>query len=163
MEWWWLALAVLLYFISAALMFAEIFVPSGGLITVCAVIVIIAATVIFFNHSVTLGVIGIVFALIMIPTVVIFALKMLPKTRFGKAVMLEPSNRTIGDAIPDTTELLSMNNAVGKVITPLRPVGMVDFEGKRVECVAETGYVNKNIIVTVIKVEGTQLTVRVNE
>ena len=46
-------------------------------------------------------------------------------------------------------------------MTPLRPVGMVDFSGKRVECVAEGGYVEKEKMVKVIKVESTQLTVRV--
>lgn len=163
MEWWMLALAVLLYFVSAVLLFAEIFIPSGGLISLFAVICIIAATSILFNQSVILGIIGVIFALIMIPTVIISALKLLPKTRFGKAVFLKPSDRTIGDAIPDTDDLLAMLNSPGKVISPLRPVGMVDFNGKRIECVAETGYVDKDASVIVIKVEGTQLTVRVNE
>jgi membrane-bound serine protease (ClpP class) len=49
------------------------------------------------------------------------------------------------------------------VITPLRPVGMCDFAGKRVECVAEGGYVDKDKKVKVIDVESTQLTVRMIE
>ncbi len=48
-------------------------------------------------------------------------------------------------------------------MTPLRPVGMCDFAGQRLECVAESGYLDKNQIVEVIKVEGTQLTVRIKE
>jgi len=40
-------------------------------------------------------------------------------------------------------------------------VGMCDFSGKRVECVAESGYVDKDKKVKVIDVESTQLTVRV--
>ena len=43
----------------------------------------------------------------------------------------------------------------------MRPVGMCDFEGRRVECVAESGYLQKDKQVKVIRVEGTQVTVRV--
>jgi len=51
--------------------------------------------------------------------------------------------------------------SVGEVITPLRPVGMVDFDGHRVECVAEEGYVNKGTKVKVIDIESTEVKVRV--
>ena len=34
--------------------------------------------------------------------------------------------------------------AVGVVLTPLRSVGMCDFAGQRVECVAESGYIEKD-------------------
>jgi len=40
---------------------------------------------------------------------------------------------------------------------------MCDFSGRRIECVAETGYVEKGKEVRVIRVQGTQLTVRINE
>ena len=99
----------------------------------------------------------------MVPTVLIIAYKIFPKTRFGKAVTLTPPQRQQGDAIPDTPELKKMLGSVGTVITPLRPVGMCDFSGQRVECVAESGYVDRDKSVKVIRVQGTQLTVRVTE
>ena len=160
---WWLVFAVFLYFASAVLIIAEVFVPSGGLISICSLACLIGGIAIFFNHSVVFGWIGIVIAVVMIPSVVIFAYKMFPKTKFGKAVTLTPSKRQKGDAIPDTPELQSLLGAVGAVVTPLRPVGTCDFSGHRVECVAEGGYVDKDKKVKVIHVEGTQLTVRVVE
>jgi membrane-bound serine protease (ClpP class) len=56
-----------------------------------------------------------------------------------------------------------MLGKVGIVLTPLRPVGMCDFSGQRVECVAEGGYVDKDKKVKVIEVQSTQLTVRMIE
>ena len=69
----------------------------------------------------------------------------------------------IGDDISKegiTKDLEAMLGSEGSVLTPLRPVGMCDFDGKRVECVAETGYIDRESKIRVIHVEGTQLTVR---
>jgi membrane-bound serine protease (ClpP class) len=99
----------------------------------------------------------------MIPSVLIFAYKIFPKTKFGKSVTLMPSERQKGDAIADSDKLKELLGAVGVVLTPLRPVGMCDFSGRRVECVAESGYVDKDKKVKVINVESTQLTVRTIE
>ena len=133
------------------------------MIGICALACLIGGAAIFFRHSTTVGWIGVIIAIIMIPSVLIISYKMFPKTRFGKAVTLTPPQRQRGDAIPDTDKLKELLGAVGLVITPLRPVGMCDFSGQRLECVAESGYVDKGNSVKVIHVEETQLTVRVIE
>ncbi|MHC5060182.1 MAG: NfeD family protein [Planctomycetota bacterium] len=160
---WWLVFAVFLFFASAALLVAEVFVPSGGLLSICSLACLAGGIVIFFNFSTMAGWVGIVVAILMIPTVLILAYKMFPKTRFGKAVTLTPPERERGDAIPDTGAIKELLGKSGLVLSDLRPVGMCDFDGRRVECVAETGYIEKDKKVTVIRVEGTQLTVRMAE
>jgi membrane-bound ClpP family serine protease len=157
---WWLAFAIFLYFLCAMLLVAEVFVPSGGLISVFAVTCLIVGLVIFFRYSVTAGWIGVFIAVVMIPAVLVTAYKLFPKTKFGKGVMLSPPERQAGDAIPDTDELKGLLGKEGQVLTALRPVGMCDFSGLRVECVSESGYVNKGKTVKVIDIKGTQLTVR---
>jgi membrane-bound serine protease (ClpP class) len=160
---WWLIFAVFLYFACAALIIAEVFVPSGGLISICALACLIGGIAIFFHHSLIAGWVGIGIAAIMIPAVLIFAYKIFPKTRFGKSVTLTPPERRKGDAIPDTDKLKDLLGAEGVVLTPLRQVGMCDFSGQRVECVAEGGYIDKGKKVKVINVESTQVTVRIIE
>jgi membrane-bound serine protease (ClpP class) len=160
---WWMIFAVFLYFACAALIVAEVFVPSGGLISICAIACLGGGIAIFFHHSMITGWIGVGIAAIMIPTVLIFAYKIFPKTRFGKSVTLTPPERKQGDAIPDTDKLKDMLGAEGVVLTPLRPVGICDLSGQRVECVAESGYVDKGKKIKVINVESTQLTVRIIE
>ena len=160
---WWLLLAVILYFACAALIIAEVFVPSGGIISVFALACLIGGVAIFFQHSGMAGWIGVGIAVVMIPTVLIIAYKIFPNTKFGKSVTLTPPEREQGDAIPDTAELKDLLGTEGLVLTPLRPVGMCDFSGRRLECVAEGGYVDKGNKVKVINVESTQLTVRAIE
>ncbi|MHC4757304.1 MAG: NfeD family protein [Planctomycetota bacterium] len=160
---WLLLFAVLLYFLCAALLIAEVFVPSGGIISIIALGCLIGGVAIFFNHSKAAGFAGIFVAILMIPAVVILTYKVFPKTKFGKSILLSPPEREKGDAIPDTNELQKMLGSEGKVITPLRPVGMCEISGQRIECVAESGYVDKDKKIKVIRVQGTQLTVRVVE
>lgn len=157
---WWLALAVCLYLLFVLLLIAEVFVPSGGLLTVCSVACLIGGTYIFFKQSTIAGIAGIILAVITIPLLLRYVYKAFPQTRFGKSVTLAPPERPQGDAVPDTPVLEKLLGAVGVVLTPLRPVGTCDFEGHRIECVAESGYIAKDAKVKVIKVESTQLTVR---
>ena len=160
MSTWLLLLAVFLYFACAALLIAEVFVPSGGLISVCAFVCLLGGIFIFFKQSTTAGVIGVIVAIIMIPSVLVAAYRVFPRTRFGRSVTLAPPVREQGDAVPDAGTLKELLGATGVVLTPLRPVGMCDFSGRRVECVAESGYVGKDRQIRVIGVESTQVTVR---
>ena len=160
---WWLLLAVFLYVICAALVVAEVFIPSGGLLGACATICLMAGVVIFFRHSAVAGWIGLVVALVMVPSLLVMAYRILPKTKFGRRVILMPPVRQRGDAITDTPELSKLLGRTGQVLTTMRPVGMCAFDGQRIECVAESGYVQRDKKVKVIRVEGTQITVRVVE
>ena len=156
-----LIFAVFLFLACAALLVAEVFVPSGGLLPVRAAACLAGGITLFFKHSVLGGWIGVGVAVVLVPTALIVAYWIFPKTRFGRAVTLTPPERTPGDAIPDTDQLLALMGEDGTVTSPLHPVGVCDFSGHRVECVSETGYVVTGVKVRVIRVQGTQLTVRV--
>ncbi len=157
----WLLFAVLLYVACAVLIVAEVFVPSGGLLSIAALACAVGGVAIFFRISTLAGWLGVFVAVLMIPLLLIGAYRLLPRTRFGRDVILAGPARERGDAISDTPELIKLLGQTGKVLTPLRPVGTCLFSGRRVECVAEAGYVQKGAAVKVIRVEGTQLTVRV--
>ncbi len=157
---WWILFAIFLFVLCAVLLVAEIFVPSFGLITLCALACLGGGIAIFFNYSDTAGWIGVLIAVVMIPVVLVFAYKIFPKTSFGQGLLMAKPKRPKGDAIPDTDQLKGLLGKKAVTNTPLRPVGMCDFEGQRLECVAESGYVDKGKTIEVIKVEGTQLTVR---
>ena len=160
---WWLLFAVFLYVICAVLIMAEVFIPSGGMLGLCAVISLISGVVLFFRHSPVAGWIGIVVALVMVPSLLVLAYKLLPRTRFGRRVLLAPPVRQRGEAIVDMPELNKLLGRMGRVLTPMRPVGMCDFDGQRVECVAENGYVERDKRIKAVRIEGTQVTVRVME
>ena len=158
---WEIGFAVLLYVACALLIVAEVFVPSGGLLMVCALACLGGGLTLFFQQSVVLGWVGIAIAAGLIPTTLITSYRILPKTRFGKAVTLTPPTRGQGDAVPDRDALEQLKGQSGRVITPLRPVGTCEFSGHKVECVAEGEYVEAGTTVEVIRVHAMQVTVRV--
>jgi membrane-bound ClpP family serine protease len=158
---WWLLFAIFLYILCAGLIVAEVFIPSAGLLSICATACLVGGVWIFFQHSAAAGWIGVVVGVIMVPSLLVLAYRLMPRTRFGRHVLLAPPVRERGEAISDTAELSALIGRTGRVLTPLRPVGMCVFDGRRVECVAERGYVEKSRTVRVIRIEGTQVTVRV--
>ena len=160
---WWLLFAVFLYVVCAALIVAEVLIPSGGLLGTAAFLSLAGGVVLFFQHSPAAGLIGLMVAVFMVPSLLFLAYKLLPRTRFGRQALLAPPVRQRGDAITDASELSKLLGQVGLVLTTMRPVGMCDFDGRRVECVAESGYVPRDKKVKVIHVDGTQVTVRVVE
>ncbi len=159
----WLALGIILIVTGAFLLVLEVFIPSFGLLSCCAIASIVAGVWLFFKVSVATGWIGVGISVVLVPVTWIIAYRMLPKTRFGKSVILKGPQRDKGDAIADTDSLKELLGKTGVVVSPLRPVGMCEFSGTRYECVAETGFVEKDMTVKVIHVEETQLTVRVVE
>lgn len=156
----WILFAVFLYLACAALLIAEVFVPSGGIISICAFACLFGGIYIFYQRGTGACVAGVIVAIIMIPTVLILAYRVFPKTRFGKEIILARPQRQPGDAVPDSQKLEKLLGRKGVVLTPLRPVGACDFSGQRVECVAESGYLDKGKEIMVIGVESSKVTVR---
>ena len=160
---WWLLFAVFLYVVCAALILAEVFIPSAGMLGVGATVALISGVLLFFRHSTAAGLIGLVVAVFMVPFLLVLAYRLLPRTQFGRRVLLAPPVRQRGEAITDAVQLSKLVGRTGPVLTTMRPVGMCDFDGQRIECVAENGYVQKDMQVKAIRVDGTQVTVRVME
>jgi len=154
---WWLLFAVFLFVACAALIIAEVFIPSGGILSICALACAAGGVVIFFKHSMAAGCIGVVVAILDVPVLLFVVYKLLPETRLGRRVMPVPRVHKRTDEFDD------LLGQAGRVLTPLRPVGMCELDGRRIECIAESAYVPKDKEITVVRVEGTQVTVRVIE
>ena len=155
----WILFAVVLLILCAILLVFEIFIPSLGLLTATALLCLAGGMYIFFQISTTVGWIGVWTAVVLIPAVWVIVYKLLPKTSIGRVLELKKVEQAMG-GIPDQEHLESLMGRSGIVLTPLRPVGMCEFDGKKIVCVADTGYIEKQTQVKVIHVEGNKVTVR---
>ena len=155
----WITFAVLLLIFCAVLLVVEIFVPSLGLLTVTALLCLAGGLYIFFQISATAGWIGVWIAVVLIPVVWVLVYKLLPKTKLGKMMELHHAMKAIS-GVPDQEKLNALEGKVGTVHSPLRPVGMCEFDGKKIVCVSDSGFIEKQSQVKVIHVEGNKVTVR---
>ncbi|OQY05955.1 MAG: hypothetical protein B6I25_04875 [Planctomycetales bacterium 4572_13] len=155
----WILFAVVLLVLCAVLLVFEIFIPSLGLLTATALLCLAGGMYIFFQISTTVGWIGVWAAVVLIPAVWVIVYKLLPKTSVGRVLELKKVEQAMG-GIPDQEHLESLMGQSGTVLTPLRPVGMCELDGKKIVCVADTGYIEKQTQVKVIHVEGNKITVR---
>ena len=156
----WILFAVLLLIFCAILLVFEIFIPSLGLLTATALLCLAGGIYIFFQiGTTTVGWIGVWTAVVLIPIVWVLVYKLLPRTRIGKVLELKKVEQAMG-GIPDQKHLESLIGQMGIVLTPLRPVGMCEFNAKKVVCVSEAGFIEKQTQVKVIHVEGNKVTAR---
>ena len=139
------AILALLYVLGVILLVAEVFIPSGGLLTLAAVAVLIAAVVTTFRHGTTAGVVAIVSCAVMLPAALIGLLKNIHRLPVGKhAAPPNPTARAKGDAA-SVDELTALVGRCGRSLTPLRPVGTCEFDGRRIYCIAEMGMIDKDM------------------
>jgi membrane-bound ClpP family serine protease len=149
-----------LFVVSLVIIVLEIFLPSAGLLTVMALASMLASVVLFFSYDPMWGFASVIGAVTLGPATFLIAIKYWHGTWIGKQISPETPHFDHGEAIPDRDELTALVGLEGKVVTPLRPVGMVDIGGRRVECMAEWGVIEPGTAVTVSSVESVQVKVR---
>jgi membrane-bound ClpP family serine protease len=59
----------------------------------------------------------------------------------------------------DVDTMRSLIGCVGRSVSPLRPSGICEFNGRRFPCVAEMGMIGPNVEVQVVGVKGSNLAV----
>ena len=154
-----LGLGVFLIVLCAVLLVFEIFIPSLGLLTAAALLCLAGGISLFFQVSDSVGWIGVWISVVLIPTVWVIVYKLLPKTKIGRILELHKAMKVIS-GVPDQEKLDALEGQTGVVLSPLRPVGMCELDGKKIVCVADTGYIDNETQVKVIHIEGNKVTVR---
>lgn len=149
-------LPVLLQLAGMALIFTEIFLPSGGLLSIMAIALFGYSLFIAFNISVSAGIAFVVFDIIMIPILVLLGLKMLARS----PVTLHTELGSKEGVISQPPGLAKYIDKEGKALTDLRPAGTAIIDGKRVDVVSRGEYIEQDSTLVVIVVTGNQIVVR---
>ena len=149
--------AVILVLIGLGFTLAEVFFPSLGAFALLAGTSIILADFMAFGVSHTVGWIFIGVQVVLVPVVIRGAFKILPKTRFGKTMMLAGPVTEPGPGFPSLSHLVDNQ---GEALSDLRPSGTARFGDERVSVVAQGGLIPEGTPVVVVSVEGTEIKVR---
>jgi membrane-bound ClpP family serine protease len=147
------------------LVVVEVFVPSGGLISLLSLGCAIAGIVCLFQISTAWGIAGILSVLVLAPLALGFALKIWPSTPIGRRLILgDRSEEEIAqEKLREMRErdlVKALVGTEGLALTDLRPVGTVQVGGKRYEALAEGKIVPAGTRVRITAAQDNQIRVR---
>jgi len=161
-----LSLAYVLIVVGLLLLVAELFLPSSGILLVvslCAIAFGVTMTFIYGEDPMT-GVITLVCVFIALPLLGGLLLHHWPKTRMGRRFFLNgPDEDATIASMPVNTELESLRGRFGRAISALRPAGVVEFDGKRIDTITEGLMVEPGQWVRCIDVKSGKVIVRAVE
>ena len=133
-----IAWAILLMLVGCVLVVLEVFIPSGGIISILAAVSFIASIFIAFQPSPTTGpTTGLIFTattVLAVPTLIALAFKYWPKTPMGKAFLGELP--TEEEVLPEDPRRALLGR-VGVARSKMLPSGAVEIDGQMIDAVTQ--------------------------
>src|SRR4051812_11932541 len=156
-----IAWAILLLLVGCALVVLEVFIPSGGIISILSGVAFITAILVASWEGPTTGpATGLAFAaitLFAVPTLVAVAFKYWPKTRMGKAFLGELPRE---DEVAPEDARRGLIGRVGVARSKMLPSGAVEIDGQMVDAVSQGQAVEPGAYVVVVEVRANRVVVR---
>ncbi len=156
-----LSLAFVLIAAGFLLLIVELFIPSAGILSILSTALIIVGIFLAFMYDTTTGLGTLVGVGIALPVFVTILMSLWPKTPIGKRLFLAaPDENATMAALPEYQELERLRGQIGQALSSLRPAGVVDFGGRRIDCVTEGLLVEKGQTVRCVDVKANRVIVR---
>lgn len=157
--------AFLLLAIGITLLIAEVFIPSGGIISVLATVTLLGALVCAWQAwwvSSQGSFWGFIAGMsLLLPATVVFAFYVWPSTPLGKRAILEgPAPHEVASFVAQEEKHRQMIGKIGDTVTALNPAGMVRIDGQRVHCQSEGMILDAGTRVRVISARANSVVVR---
>ena len=150
-----IGLGVLLLFIEIALL------PGFGAAGIPGVVLIVAGIgLVWMQFGLRTGLTYASAAVALTIPLAVLGLWLFPRTRLGRSFILNiAATRTDGFQAPPQ-DLVNLVGKSGKSITPLRPAGAALINDQRVDVVTLGDFINAEVEIEVILVEGSRVVVR---
>jgi len=155
-----LTIAYGLIAIGLVLMAAELLLPTHGMLLALGVGAAIIGVAMTFQYGLSTGVITLLVLVVVVPLFGSALLRIWPKTPMGKRLFLQsPDDETVAN-MPVNLELEALRGRYGRTLSALRPCGLVDFDGKRIDTMTSGEMVEPNQWVRCVDIKGGHVVVR---
>lgn len=151
---------ILFLVIGLMLLFAEAFIPSGGFIGFTALVCVGLSLWHAFQQSTSLGLTFLLVDLVVVPLTIIVAFWLWVKSPLARMILLAPPAEDEIDVSHSDQQLEDVVGGTGRALTPLRPSGHVEVEGRRYDALAEGSLIPSGALVRVVQVRSGQLVVQ---
>lgn len=150
--------SIVIFVAGVVLMILEIFHPGFGALgisgIVCFVITVVITADTLAEGFFLTAVMFVLVALMVVISAVLFSRGHMPKM----LVLTDATSSSSGfSGVEDMQYLLGKS---GKAITDLRPVGMADFDGVRLDVVSRGDYIDRGTDIEVMEVESNRIVVK---
>lgn len=158
------SLAILLLVLGLALLMAEVFIPSGGMISILSLVCLAgsvwSASRAWWTTNPTYFWIYLAVTALLVPLTIGGAVFLLQRTGFGRRILLEaPTLEEVTPYLQERQHLQQLVGKPGKTLTLLNPGGLVLVEGERMHCESPGMVIDPGEAVDVIAVKGNRLVV----
>ena len=153
---WYLSLALILVGFGTVLLAAEFFLPTGGFLIVASVACYAGAVGIIFMYGETIEAVAAIIALCIGLPIVWLGLF---RVWSGMALKsgLDP---TVANEVETVSALDALRGQFGRTVTPMRPSGAVQIDGRRIDAMTEGMMLDANIWVKCIDIRAGRVIVR---
>lgn len=150
---------IILFVIGLLLLLAEIFfIPGFGLAGIGGIAAILTSIFLTFGN-ITQATYSILIALGISVIGFFLLIKYIPSTRtWRKFVLSTEQKKELGYTV-GTKDLKLLTGKEGRALTPLRPSGIVEVNGKKLNALTQGEYVDSNSKIKIISVEGNKIVV----
>ncbi|GMU35369.1 MAG: hypothetical protein HS101_17760 [Planctomycetia bacterium] len=163
----WLIGSLVLFAAGLIIAVIEVVLPSAGILAIAAIGCLIGSLVCAYQYSMYAAVVVGVIEAVIVPTAIVIAFKVLPKTTIGRQLILsapgESKPKKLANPIPPSFASASVSptqiGMEGSVVTMLRPSGTAEFGGRRVSVVSSGEVIAVGARVRVVLIEGTRIVV----
>jgi membrane-bound serine protease (ClpP class) len=153
-------LAYLLIVIGFLFLAAEVFFPSG-ILSVLAVCAIAGGVTLAFVHDTYHGWFTLILVFVFVPVLLVAIFHFLPKSAMSRRLLSSgPEEDATVASMPVNLELEQLRGKIGRTLSALRPAGVVDFDGRRVDTITEGMMVEPGQWVRCIDVKAGKVIVR---
>jgi membrane-bound serine protease (ClpP class) len=142
------------------LLFAELFLPTSGTLLAVAAACLAIGITLTFMYDTTIGIWTLVGVFLALPVAGKIILTYWPRMPVGRRLILTPREDETITSLTSLHHLEELRGRFGQAVSALRPSGIVDFEGRRVDTLTEGMMVEPGQWVRCIDVRAGRVIVR---
>ena len=149
------------FIIGVGLLVAEVFMPGFGIAGVSGIVLEVISIVLTYLKYGGLAALGLtVVILAVIGITISVSLRSVTKGRLSKSPLILKQRETTAEGYIATADMDVFTGKEGETTTVLRPAGMAEVDGIRLNVISDGEYIPKGTRVRVTRVEGVRVVVR---
>jgi membrane-bound ClpP family serine protease len=148
--------------LGIVIVFAELFIPSGGLLAVMATACFVGSIVIAFLDGTWSGLMVLGVNTIVVPSLLFSAIRWWPHTPIGRLILVTPPEHP-DDVLPETEAYRGLAPLIGMrgyAVSKMLPSGAVKIAGRTYDAISDGFAIEPGQLIEVFQVRTNRLVVR---